>query len=109
MTSLFAARWHQAQRRLHFGVRPTCHTSGGAFLLVRSLHAKCPTRNGPVFYGWAVTELAQQEPDPDVLGIMLTSMADFRAPGNARAETAVCLRSLLEAGKPPRDHVIQAL
>ena len=64
---------------------------------------------GRTYYAWAVAELARAPTDTDNLGVMLTSMADFRAPGDARAEAARCLRALLETGKPPRDHVVQVL
>ena len=64
---------------------------------------------GRTYYAWAVAELARAPTDTDSLGVLLTSMADFRAPGDARAEAARCLRVLLETGKLPRDHVVQVL
>ena len=66
---------------------------------------------GRAYYYWAISELDQQGPVPEagseVLGVMLTSTSEFRAPGDARAESARCLRALLEIGKPPREHIVQ--
>ena len=64
---------------------------------------------GPYPLRMGSAELARAPTDTDSLGVMLTSMADFRAPGDARAEAARCLRALLETGKAPRDHVVQVL
>ena len=66
---------------------------------------------GRAYYSWAVEKLAAQptsEADP-FLGCMLSSMANFREPDSSHREAARCLRSLLEDGVPPRDHVAQIL
>ena len=64
---------------------------------------------GRTYHDWAIAEIARQNLESEPLGILLTSMADFRAPGDARSEAARCLRALLETGKPPTDHVVQVL
>ena len=64
---------------------------------------------GRAYYGWAIGVLAELPVDDTRVGVMLSSMANFREPQDSRLEAARCLRSLLEAGRPPLDHVVQVL